>query len=69
MLVGRFGLAVLALAGRFAVTTRRTADAGTLPSGGVLFGVLLAGTALLAGALNFVPALALGPILEQFSMY
>jgi K+-transporting ATPase ATPase A chain len=33
-----------------------------------LFGVLLVATALLVGALNFVPALALGPILEHFSM-
>jgi K+-transporting ATPase ATPase A chain len=70
MLVGRFGLAALALAfaGRIAAAPRRTADAGTFPTDGILFGVLLVATALLVGALNFVPALALGPILEHFSM-
>lgn len=70
MLVGRYGLAVLALAlaGRFAAATRRPPSPGTVPSDGVQFGVLLAATALLVGALNFLPALALGPILEHFSM-
>ncbi len=70
MLVGRFGLAALALAfaGRIAEAPRRTADAGTFPTDGVLFGVLLVATSLLVGALNFVPALALGPILEHFSV-
>ena len=69
MLVGRYGLAVLALAlaGRFAVTSKRPASVGTVPSDGALFAVLLAATALLVGALNFLPALALGPILEHFS--
>jgi K+-transporting ATPase ATPase A chain len=69
MLVGRYGLAILALAlaGRFAVVSRRPPSPGTMPSDSVLFGVMLAGTALLVGALNFLPALALGPILEHFS--
>jgi K+-transporting ATPase ATPase A chain len=39
-----------------------------LPSDGALFGLLLVGTALLVIAVNFLPALALGPILEHFSM-
>jgi K+-transporting ATPase ATPase A chain len=71
MLAGRFGLAVLALAlaGRFAAASRRPVGAGTVRSDGVLFGVLLAGTAVLVTALNFLPALALGPILEHFSMH
>jgi K+-transporting ATPase ATPase A chain len=71
MLAGRFGLAVLALAlaGRFAATSRRPASVGTMPSDGVLFGVLLAGTAILVGGLSFLPALALGPILEHLSMH
>ena len=71
MLAGRFGLAILALAlaGRFAAARRRPVGPGTLRSDGVLFGVLLAGTAILVGALNFLPALALGPILEHFSMH
>jgi K+-transporting ATPase ATPase A chain len=70
MLVGRCGLGVLvlALAGCFAGVSRRPSSAGTMPSDEVLFGVLLAGTALLVGALNFLPALALGPVLEHFSM-
>ncbi len=70
MLVGRYGLAVLALAlaGRFAATSRRPSSSGTVPTDGVQFGVLLAATALLVGALNFLPALALGPILEHFSI-
>ncbi len=70
MLVGRWGLAILALAlaGRFAAKSRRPASVGTVPSDGVQFGVLLAATALLVGALNFLPALALGPLLEHLSM-
>jgi K+-transporting ATPase ATPase A chain len=40
-----------------------------MPSDGFVFGVLLAGTVLLLGALNFLPALALGPIVEQFSIH
>ena len=70
MLVGRWGLAILALAlaGRFAATTRRPASTGTVPSDSVQFGFLLAAVAVLVGALNFLPALALGPVLEHFSM-
>ncbi len=70
MLVGRWGLAVLALAlaGRFAATVRRPPSSGTVPSDGVQFGILLAAVALLVGALNFLPALALGPVLEHFVM-
>ena len=71
MLVGRYALAVLALslAGRFAAMSRRPPSPGTMPSDGFVFGVLLAGTALLLGALNFLPALALGPIVEHFSIH
>jgi K+-transporting ATPase ATPase A chain len=71
MLAGRYALAVLALslAGRFAAMSRRPPSLGTMPSDGFVFGVLLAGTALLLGALNFLPALALGPIVEHFSIH
>jgi len=71
MLAGRYILAVLALllAGRFAAMSRRPPSSGTMPSDGFVFGVLLAGTTLLLGALNFLPALALGPIVEQFSTH
>ena len=70
MLVGRWGLAILALAlaGRFAAMTRRPPSPGTIPSDGVQFGFLLAAVALLVGALNFLPALALGPLLEHLSV-
>jgi K+-transporting ATPase ATPase A chain len=66
MLVGRFGLAVLALAlaGRFAAQRRWPTTSGTLPSDSALFGALVLGTILLVGALSFLPALALGPIAE-----
>jgi len=71
MLAGRYILAVLALslAGRFVAMSRRPVSSGTMPSDGFVFGVLLAGTALLLSALNFLPALALGPIVEQFAMH
>ncbi|HEU5248121.1 MAG TPA: potassium-transporting ATPase subunit KdpA [Candidatus Udaeobacter sp.] len=71
MLAGRYVLAVLALAlaGRFAAASRRAPSRGAMPSDGITFGVLLTGTALLVGALNFLPALAMGPIVEHFSMH
>ena len=66
MLVGRFGLAAiaLALAGRFAAQRRWPTTAGTLPADSPTFGVLVLGTVLLVGAVCFLPALALGPIAE-----
>jgi potassium-transporting ATPase potassium-binding subunit len=71
MLTGRYVLAVLALAlaGRFAAASRRPPSRGAMPSDGMTFGVLLTGTALLVGALNFLPALAMGPIIEHFSIH
>src|SRR6202011_5554135 len=71
MLMGRYALAVLALAlaGRFAAASRRPPSRGTMPSDGMTFGVLLTATALLVDALNFLPALALGPIAEHFCMH
>ena len=56
--------AVLALAGSLAVQKRVEPGAGTLPTGGPLFGVLVGGTVVLVAALTFFPALALGPIAE-----
>ena len=66
MLVGRFVpiLAVLALAGSLATQRRSAAGAGSLPTSGPLFGVLLGGTVVLVAALTFFPALALGPFAE-----
>jgi potassium-transporting ATPase potassium-binding subunit len=69
MLFGRFVpiLAVLALAGSLAAQKRVEPGAGTLPTTGPLFGVLVAGTVVLVAALTFFPALALGPITEALT--
>jgi potassium-transporting ATPase potassium-binding subunit len=66
MLVGRFGLAGLALmlAGRFAAQGRQAATSGSLPDDTLSFGLLVIGTVIIVGALNFFPALALGPVVE-----
>jgi K+-transporting ATPase ATPase A chain len=69
MLVGRFGLAALALAlaGRFAAQGRLSTTSGTLPSESLTFALLLLGTIVVVGALSFFPALMLGPVAEAFS--
>ncbi|MGI5128954.1 potassium-transporting ATPase subunit KdpA [Pseudonocardia sp. CA-107938] len=69
MLLGRFVpiLAVLKLAGVLAEQRRVAPGAGTLPTDGALFGVLVGGTVLLVAALTFFPAMALGPIAEALS--
>ena len=68
MLVGRFLMIVpiLALAGSLAQKKIAPPSAGTFPVAGGTFVVLLLGTVLLVGALNFLPALALGPVVEHF---
>jgi K+-transporting ATPase ATPase A chain len=70
MWFGRFGVIVpvLALAGAFAAKKKIAVNEGTMPTHGPLFIVLLAGTVILVGALNYVPALALGPIVEQLML-
>ncbi|SAK42626.1 potassium-transporting ATPase subunit A [Caballeronia temeraria] len=70
MWFGRFGsiVPVLAIAGSLAAKKRLAVTAGTLPTHGPLFVVLLIGTLLLVGALTYVPALALGPIVEHLTM-
>jgi len=60
---------VLAIAGSLAAKKRVPAGPGTLPTHTPLFIVLLIFTALLVGALTFVPALALGPIVEHLMLY
>jgi potassium-transporting ATPase potassium-binding subunit len=69
MIVGRFGLAIpaLALAGLFARQGCRITTAGSLPSDSILFAIVTLGSALLIGGLNFLPAMALGPVIEHFS--
>jgi K+-transporting ATPase ATPase A chain len=70
MLLSRYWLVipVLAVAGSFAAKKTVPVGAGTLPTHGPLFVVLLIGTVLLVGALTFVPALALGPVIEHLQM-
>ena len=70
MLVGRFLMIIpiLALAGSLVGKKITPASAGTFPVHGGTFFVLLTGTVLLIGALNFLPALTLGPIVEHFLM-
>ena len=70
MLFGRFLMIVpiMALAGALAAKKISPASAGTFPVSGGTFVILLLGTVLLVGALNFLPCLALGPIVEHFLM-
>lgn len=71
MWFGRFGVIVpvLAIAGSLAAKKRLEVTAGTMPTHGVLFIVLLIGTVLLFGLLNYVPALALGPVVEHLALF
>ena len=68
MLIGRFLMIVpiMGLAGSLAGKKISPPSAGTFPVSGVTFVILLLGTVLLVGALNFLPALTLGPIVEHF---
>ena len=68
MLFGRFLMIVpiMALAGSLARKKVAPASAGTFPVSGGTFLILLLGTILLVGALNFLPALTLGPVVEHF---
>ncbi|WP_301103053.1 potassium-transporting ATPase subunit KdpA [Propionivibrio sp.] len=68
---GRFGVIVpvLAIAGSLAAKKRIAVGPGTLPTHGPLFVTLLIGTVLLVGLLNYVPALALGPVIEHLVLW
>jgi potassium-transporting ATPase potassium-binding subunit len=68
MWFGRFGVIVpvLAIAGSLAAKKRLAVTEGTLPTHGPLFVTLLIGVVLLVGLLNYVPSLALGPVIEHF---
>ena len=70
MLLGRYGtiVPILAIAGSLASKKRTPPGAGTLPTHGPLFAALLVGVVLLVGALTFLPALALGPIVEHLAL-
>jgi K+-transporting ATPase ATPase A chain len=71
MWFGRFAfiVPVLAIAGSLAKKTRLEATAGTLPTHGALFVVMLVGTVVLVGALTYIPALALGPVIEHLQLH
>jgi len=71
MWLGRFAVIVpvLAIAGALAAKQRLPVTGGTLPTHGPLFVSLLIGTVLLVGLLNYVPALALGPVVEHLVLW
>jgi K+-transporting ATPase ATPase A chain len=71
MLIGRFLMIVpiMAIAGSLAAKKLVPAGPGSFPVSGGTFTFLLIGTVLLVGALNFLPALALGPVVEHFLMW
>ena len=70
MWLGRFAMIVpvLAVAGALSSKKRLPVTAGTMPTHGPLFVVLLVGTVLLVGLLNYVPGLALGPMVEHLML-
>ncbi len=70
MWLGRFAMIVpiLAIAGSLAAKQRLTENEGTMPTHGPMFVGLLIGVVLLVGVLNYVPALALGPVVEHFQL-
>ena len=70
MLACRFGIIVpvLAIAGSLAQKKHVPAGAGTLPTHTPLFVAMLIGVVVIVGVLTFVPALALGPIVEHLQM-
>ena len=71
MWFGRFAMIVpiLAVAGSLAAKKRLEVTAGTMPTHGPLFVALLVGVMVLVGILNYVPALALGPIVEHLQLF
>jgi len=70
MLAGRFWLAIptLALAGSLAAKKKSPSGAGTLPTHGPMFIAWLITIVVLVGALNYLPALVLGPIVEHLML-
>jgi K+-transporting ATPase ATPase A chain len=70
MLIGRFWILVptLALAGSLAQKKHTPESAGTLRTDGPMFAGLLTVIVIVVGALSFLPALALGPIVEHLLM-
>lgn len=71
MWFGRFGVIVpvLAIAGSLASRQRLPTTPGTLPTHGLMFVAMLAAIVVLVGVLNYVPALALGPVVEHLQLF
>ncbi|HYZ21308.1 MAG TPA: potassium-transporting ATPase subunit KdpA [Rhodopila sp.] len=71
MFMGRFLfiVPVLAVAGSLAAKKIVPASAGTFPTNGGLFVGLVVGVILITGGLTFLPALALGPVVEHLAMH
>jgi potassium-transporting ATPase potassium-binding subunit len=71
MLFGRFLMMIplLAAAGSLAQKKLVPVSAGTFPTHGPLFVILLVGVTVIVGALTFFPALSLGPVVEHFLMH
>jgi K+-transporting ATPase ATPase A chain len=70
MRIARYGCAlpVLAIAGSLAAKKSVPPSAGTLPTHGPLFIVLLVAVVVIVGALTFIPGLALGPVIEHLRL-
>lgn len=71
MLLGRFFMIIpmLAMGGHLATKRIAPQSAGSFPVSGTTFTLLLIGTVVIVGALTFLPALAMGPIVEHFQMW
>jgi K+-transporting ATPase ATPase A chain len=71
MWFGRFAVIVpvLAIAGSLAAKQRLQTTAGTMPTHGPMFVGILVGVVVLVGVLNYVPALALGPVVEHLQLF
>ncbi len=70
MIAGRFSVIVPMLAVAGSVSSKKTMalSSGTFPTDGALFVVLLIGVVIIVGALNFFPALCLGPVIEHLML-
>ena len=70
MFVGRFWMIIptMAIAGSLVAKKSVPPSGGTFPTTGALFVGLVVGVIVIVGGLTFFPALALGPLVEQFAM-
>lgn len=70
MFIGRFAIIIpiLAVAGSLAQKKYSPPSSGTFETDTALFGILLIGIIVIVGALTFLPALSLGPIIEHLMM-